>query len=291
MRTIDNWLDRFAFRHPKFGIPNLMMYFIIGTVAVFLLDLSSGQSFSQIISFSPYLILHGEIWRLVTFIFVPSTNKIIWFVFSIFFYSFLGPFMEREWGTAKFNLFYLIGIFLTALFGMATAWIFNVWYLSTATAYYLHLSLFLAFATLYPDMQMRFFFLIDIKAKWLALFYLFFIVGDLMQTRTVLLPLVLPMVLPPILASWTNYLIFFWSDVKYIVGLASGRAKHQYSSQTVNFKKATSKAYKEKGYIHKCAVCGKTDTEYPDLEFRYCSKCNGYYCYCSEHINNHTHIE
>ena len=63
------------------------------------------------------------------------------------------------------------------------------------------------------------------------------------------------------------------------------------SRQTVNFKKATKQAQQQKGYIHKCAVCGKTDTDYPNEEFRYCSKCNGYYCYCSEHIHNHVHIQ
>ena len=66
---------------------------------------------------------------------------------------------------------------------------------------------------------------------------------------------------------------------------------HRTSRQTVNFKQATKHAQQTKGYIHKCAVCGKTDTDYPDEEFRYCSKCNGYYCYCSEHIHNHVHIQ
>ena len=46
-----------------------------------------------------------------------------------------------------------------------------------------------------------------------------------------------------------------------------------------------------KGYLHKCSVCGVTDTDNPNMEFRYCSRCNGYYCYCEDHISNHSHIQ
>ena len=89
------------------------------------------------------------------------------------------------------------------------------------------------------------------------------------------------------LVAVVNYVLFFWSDIMECFG----RVQHRTSRQTVNFKQATKKAQQQKGYIHKCAVCGKTDTDYPNEEFRYCSKCNGYYCYCSEHIHNHVHIQ
>jgi hypothetical protein len=65
------------------------------------------------------------------------------------------------------------------------------------------------------------------------------------------------------------------------------------SPQTINFKKAAKKARRDLAgmpYRHKCAVCGRTDIEYPDLEFRYCSRCNGYHCFCIDHINNHIHF-
>ena len=93
------------------------------------------------------------------------------------------------------------------------------------------------------------------------------------------------------LVSILNFFLFFWGDFTEALGYRRRRFQHQHSAQTVNFKKAVKTAYQQKGYIHKCAVCGKTDTDYPDLEFRYCSKCEGYYCYCMEHINNHTHIQ
>ena len=103
-------------------------------------------------------------------------------------------------------------------------------------------------------------------------------------------PFMLVSVIPPLVAM-LNYLLFFWSDIAGFFTRTFHRAKHQTSRQTINFKQATRHAQQQKGYIHKCAVCGKTDTDYPDEEFRYCSKCNGYYCYCSEHIHNHVHIE
>ena len=59
----------------------------------------------------------------------------------------------------------------------------------------------------------------------------------------------------------------------------------------MDFKKAQQEIKQRKGYLHKCSVCGATDTDHPELEFRYCSKCNGYFCYCEDHISNHTHIE
>jgi len=88
-----------------------------------------------------------------------------------------------------------------------------------------------------------------------------------------------------------NYLIFFWDDLMSLMGRGKRRVVHQTSRQTVNFKKAQKEVQQRKGYLHKCAVCGVTDADRPDMEFRYCSKCNGYYCYCMDHINTHVHVE
>lgn len=286
MRSIDSWLDRFAYRHPKFGIPNLMYCIIAGNVLVFLLDRFSGGSLSLLLDFYPSAILQGQIWRLVTFIFVPETYQLLWFIVSMFFYAFLGPFMEREWGTAKFSLFYFCGILWSVLFGFLSYLISGV-RLPTASMYYVNLSLFLAFATLYPDAPLRFYFIIPIRAKWLALLYVFIMAWDIIGTSTVMLPLVLAVRLPSILASLVNYVLFFWTYLSPFLF----RVRHQTSRQTINFKKATRDVKKEKGYLHKCAVCGITDADDPDMEFRYCSKCNGYYCYCMNHINHHVHIQ
>ena len=136
-------------------------------------------------------------------------------------------------------------------------------------------------------MQVLLCFILTIKIKWLAWFdaavFLFSVVSNLLALRITL-------ALLPIIAI-LNYLLFFSSTLLSALGRSRDRVRHQTSRQTINFKKATREAQQHKGYLHKCAVCGKTDTDYPDETFRYCSQCDGYYCYCSEHIHNHVHIK
>ncbi len=289
MRSVDSWLDRFAFNHPKFGIPHLMNLIIIGNVLVFILDMCSNGAATLLLGLSFHAIGAGEVWRLVTFIFVPDSFRPLWFVVSIFFYYFLGNTMEREWGTAKFSLFYLCGTLLTMIAGAVVQLGFGIPYVITLGS--VHQTLFLAFATLFPEAPMRFYFIIPIKAKWLALLYFIMEIWSVLGVNRLFLPLILPLVLPTLIAAWINYLLFFWTPVKNLVNRAFGRAKHQSSKQTVNFKAAQKKAKETKGYLHKCAVCGKTDADDPNMEFRYCSKCDGYYCYCMDHINNHVHVK
>ena len=288
MRAISRWLDRFCYNHPRFGIPNLMMYIVFGNVAVFLLDLFSQGTFSEIIAFYPSLILKGQIWRLVTFVFVPMNLGSIWFIFSTMLYFFLGNTLERQWGTARFSLFYFLGVALNILAGFVLYFALGRPYaLQTANMYYVNMSMFFAFATLYPDTKFLVYFIIPIKVKWLAwldaaLFA--FDIGYYLSAGTPVLAL-MPVV------GVLNYLIFFWDDLMGLLHRGRDRAAHRVNPQTINFKKAQKDVQNRKGYLHKCAVCGITDADDPNMEFRYCSKCNGYYCYCMDHINNHVHIQ
>ena len=287
LNALQNWLDRFCRKHPNFAIPNLMKYIVIGNVVVFLLDLFSHNACSALLAFAPDLILHGQIWRILSFIFIPVNSSPIFFIFSLYFYWFIGSALEREWGSGRFTVFYAAGVVLTILAGilLRLLGVGNVY--SFVNMYYVNMSMFFAFASLYPDMQVLFFFIIPIKVKWLAWLDLALFAVDCVRYimggawMLCLLPLV----------AVLNYLLFFWSDIMDLLGRNARRVKYQHSRQTVNFKQATRQAQQQKGYIHKCAVCGKTDTDYPNEEFRYCSKCNGYYCYCSEHIHNHVHIQ
>lgn len=296
LRSIDSWLDRFCYRHPKLGIPNLMTIIVAGNALVYLLDMFSGggMSLSGLLSFNPYYIFHGQIWRLVTFVFVPMYTRPVALLLALYFYWAIGTTLERYWGSVKFTVFYGMGVALNIIVGLVSYLLLSAAmpagtqaYLSTASMDYVNLSLFFAYATLFPDAQFLLFFLIPVKAKWLAWVDAALFAWGVLSS---LLSLYLPGVLLPVVAI-LNYVLFFWSDIRSHVGRAQRQAKYQRSQQTVNFKKATREAQQRKGYIHKCAVCGKTDTDYPDMEFRYCSKCNGYYCYCSEHINNHVHIQ
>ncbi len=285
MSALHRWLDRFCARHPGFGIPNLMKYIVIGNVVVFLLDQFSNGLCSALLSFSPAAIAQGQVWRVVSFVFIPVSSgstffsRVILLAISLYFYWFIGNILEREWGSAKFTLFYAVGVVLTILAGLATRG-------AGVTMFYVNMSMFFSFASLYPDMQVLFFF-IPMKVKWLAWLDLALFAVECVRYLIGGAPV---LCLLPLVAV-VNYLIFFWPELAGLLGRTARRRRYTASKKTVNFQKAARQAQQQKGYIHKCAVCGKTDTDYPNEEFRYCSKCNGYYCYCSEHIHNHVHIQ
>lgn len=286
---MQQWLDRFCYKHPRLSIPGLMRYIVIGNVLVFLLDMfSTGGSAlgSSLFSFSASAILQGQVWRIITFVFVPYTSRnLILFLLTLYFYYFIGTALEREWGSNKFTIFYFFGVILNILIGFLVG---------SASMYYVNMSMFFAFATLYPDLQFLLFFIIPVKAKWLAWIdaaYFALAVIQYLVAGHFLYALI------PIVAV-LNYLLFFASDIGSQVSYWKGRAKHKANQsrrpsyggpKVVNFHDATTQT--KGNYLHKCAVCGKTDLTDPQMEFRYCSKCNGYYCYCADHINSHIHIQ
>lgn len=274
MKFLSDKIDRFCYKHPRFGINNLMLILVIGNCIVYLMDRVSNGTLSPLLAFSRYYILHGQIWRLITFLIVPGTGSgIILFALSMYFYWFIGSNLEREWGAGKFTIYYGVGVIAAIIVGLITG---------VASTTYLNLSLFLAFATLYPNIRFLLMYIIPVKAKWLAwidaaLIAVNFVSAILtLRIGTAIL----------IIASLLNYLVFFWNDLMYYVR----RQRRSTSRSTMDFQRATQAKRDKNGYIHKCAVCGRTDTDYPNLEFRYCSKCVGYYCYCMDHINSHVHI-
>ena len=279
MGAISRWLDRFCYKHPRLGIPGLMKYIVIANVAVYLMDMFSNGYFSAMLRFYPALIMEGQVWRLLTFIFVPTSGGfILWFALTTLFYYYIGNALERQWGTARFTVFYGLGVVLNILVGFL---------MGSTSMYYINMSMFFAFATLYPDLQVLLYGILPLKVKWLAwidaalfAFDIFFSIFS-RQWITAVLPLV----------AILNYLIFFWEDLMGVVRRTGQRAAYRANPQTINFKKAQKQVREHKGYLHKCAVCGITDADDPNMEFRYCSKCNGYYCYCMKHINDHVHVQ
>jgi hypothetical protein len=152
-------LDRLSYKLRRFGIPGLMKYIVISMGAVFILDLIYGGGLSSYIMFDKAAILHGQVWRLISFIFLPINSSPLFIIFTLYFYWLIGEALEHEWGVTKFNLFYLIGILGTIAAGMVTGY---------ATNYFLNLSLFFAFAILFPNYEISLFFIIRVKVKWLA---------------------------------------------------------------------------------------------------------------------------
>ncbi len=276
MRKIEAWLSRFCYSHPRIAIPHLIIYIIVGNAVVFLLDMFSQGTASQLMAFHTAAIFQGELWRLLTFLFVPNSSG-FWVIFYLLFMYYVGTTLERTWGSAKFTVFYLLGILLSILTGLIAGY---------TTMYYVNLSLLFAFASLYGETQVLLI-IFPIKVKWLAWISAGFFAVDILryliggQVLLALLPVV----------AILNYLLFFYSDIRAFLGMKQKTAAHKRTHKTVDFQAAQKHVKEKKGYLHKCAVCGRTDQTNPELEFRYCSKCNGYYCYCSDHINSHVHIE
>jgi len=279
MKSLMNKIDRFCYRHPNFGIPNLMLYVVIGNVIVWLFSLMDHSgTMLNLLYFSPYHILRGQVWRLVTFMIFPVNTGYLALI-AFYFYYFIGRTLEQQWGSGKFTIYFFSGVLLTVLYGFAVYFIFGI--SLSVTASYIYLSMFFAFATLFPDMEVLLFFILPIKMKWLAVvdaaFFLLAIVTGSFPGN--LLPLV----------AIANYLLFCGG---WLFAYLSPRQRRQRNNvvQLRNEIRRIQDAQRTKPYTRRCEVCGRTDGDYPDLEFRYCSRCAGYHCFCIDHINDHRHF-
>lgn len=318
MKGLRNRFDRFCFRHRDKGIHNLILYIIIGTLIVTVMSNLGYQKLYQYLCFDYTSIMSGQVWRLFTYVFTmgvfDASNRatMIFDVFSTLimlycFYS-LGRAVEQAMGTLKFNLFYFSGVLLMDVFGMifgGFSWVelqgqlvyieldFSPIF-SGGMAFFLYLSLILCYATLYPDTQFLLFYLIPIKAWLMALFYLAYSLYTILSLA--LNGGYYPQCLFP-LVGLANYFLFFGKEVLNLFpGYRTRRRVYRPSStpnrrSTIQFSGEKSKKDAAPTYTHRCTVCGRTDVTNPELEFRYCSRCNGYFCYCEDHINNHTHVE
>ena len=283
MRGFMKRVDLFCYKHPRFGIRNLMLFIVIGTLIVWLFSaMDTTRLFTSFLTFNPEAVLHGQVWRLITFVFIPQSSG-IWLLLFLYFYYFIGSTLEREWGSGRFTIYYLMGILLTVIYG------FIVYFVTgrpfTLTSNYINLSMFFAFATLYPEQRVLVFYIIPVKIKWLAIVDALYFLYDIFSMLGAGYGMIsfLPLV------AVLNYFIFCGDTLFRAVRPMSRKQRES----TINFKRAAQQIRHEqrtRGYTRKCEVCGRTDTDYPDLEFRYCSRCKGVHCFCQDHINNHVHF-
>lgn len=291
MKNLRRKFDLFCYRNQYKGIPNLMLYIVAGTAIVYLVSQMSGNyALYALLCFDRTAILQGQIWRLFTYPLTYGTGNpnVLLIAISLFCYFSLGRAIEHAWGTLKFNLFYFSGMILMDIFCLLFG--------GRADVTYLNLSLFLSYATMYPDASFLLFFFIPVKAWIFAMVNLVIVLLDL-------LTLAFPSNLFSLI-SLANYFLFFGKDVLNVIPLSwrikLSRLLHRESANpapqrpkvipfTANTQQPAAKS--APAYTHRCTVCGRTDVSHPDLEFRYCSRCNGYYCYCEDHISNHSHIQ
>lgn len=259
-------LDRLERKFGKFAIKGLMTGIIGINLAVYLITMftdTEGRLVNLLIM-NPAKVMEGEIWRLITFIFIPPFAQLIWIIFTLYFYYLIGSGLEHEWGSFKFNVYYLVGMIGT----VGAAFISG----GEVTAVYLNLSLFLAFASVYPNYQILLFFILPIKIKYLAILNAAFLIWTFFSSGlTGKLA---------IAAAFANFLLFFGKEMVFRV---TRKGTSYYSK-----KQFTSKIPKIETF-HCCTVCGRTEKDDINLEFRYCSGCEGDYEYCMEHLKDHEH--
>lgn len=296
MDNLRKKFERFCFQNRNKGIPNLMLYITLGSAMVYFFTMTTqNMALYNSLCFDRALILQGQIWRLFTYPLTSAMGNVVNVMIGLFCYYMLGRSMEHIWGTFRFNLYYFTGVVLMDIFSMVFG--------GFASASYLNLSLFLGYATLFPDTHFLLFFIIPVKAWIFAVLYLGMIAYDVITLSfpTFYFPYnVLPLI------SLANYFLFFGKDFLNIFPLSwranasrlfrkKSYAPKQEKSTVIPFPKTGSYAAEtasvQTPYTHRCTVCGRTDVSHPELEFRYCSRCNGYHCYCEDHISNHAHIE
>lgn len=283
-----DWLSKLERRFGKYAIPNLMYYIIIMYAGGFILQLINPSFYYQYLSLDASAILHGQIWRIITFMIRPPSTSVIFIIFALYLYYMIGTQLERAWGAFRFNVYFFAGILFHVLAAILV-------YLITGISlpidtWYLNMSLFFAFAALYPNVQFLLFFVIPVKVKWLALldgaYFLYTVIlAFLPSYGGGIFGIIYKANAVAAVVSILNFIIFFLGS----------RNMKPYSPKQVKRKREFQKKIRPvntyaNGAKHRCAVCGRTELDNPNLEFRYCSKCNGNYEYCQDHLFTHTHV-
>lgn len=304
-----SWMSKMERKYGKYAIRNITLYLIICYAFGYVIQLANSAFFNYL-TLNPYAILHGQIWRLFTWIIIPPESLDIFTLVMLYFYYSIGSTLERTWGTFRYNVYLLSGMLFTImgaflLYGIC--WVSGVptsfqivggtlsiydllgTYFST---YYVCMSIILAFAATFPDVQVLFMFIIPLKIKVLGIIYAVMLGLDFLSNAATMISLLragdevswvgaLANCIT-IVFSLLNFLIFFITSRKSFRTPNQVRRQNAYKKQTVKMQKIAR---------NKCAICGRTGEEYPDLDFRFCSKCDGNYQYCSDHLFTHTHVK
>ena len=283
----------------KYAIKNLSLVLVVCYGLGYLIMMTPLSPILDYLALNPYRILHGEVWRIITWILIPPSGFGLTTLITLFFYWSIGRSLEHAWGDWLYNVYIFAGFFFTVVGSFLVLVYFAIKTGSYESAgilmevvqrafstYYVNMSIFLAFAATFPDAVVLLMFIIPVKVKWLGFIYGGFLIYEfVVAIFNGSLGFITGVV---IVVSLLNFLIFFFARKRG--GGFSPRARMQ---QTARRREYTSSIRNAQPVIskHKCAICGRTSEEYPDLEFRFCSKCNGNYEYCSDHLFTHKHVE
>ena len=269
------FLNKMERKFGRYAIHNLSIY-IIGTYIVgYVLGMFMPKLLSYL-TLEPAMILKGQVWRLFTWILIPPELLSIFTIIMLVLYYSLGTALERTWGAFRYNVYIFMGI-ISSIIGAFILYFCGVKDIGPAfSTYYINMSIFLAFAASYPNEQLMLYFLIPIKIKWLGIFYAVILLYNMINSnwagRVV------------ILASLANFIVFFLMT-RNMSRISPGEIRRKQ-----NFRRKVQESTPKGVTKHKCAVCGRTELDGDDLEFRFCSKCEGNYEYCQEHLFTHEHV-
>lgn len=286
-------MSPFERKFGKYAVRNLSFVLVACYAVGYLIEMIDRRGMLiQYLTLDPYAILHGQVWRMITWILIPPpVGNIFFLLLMMYFYCSIGTTLERTWGTYRYNvylfqgmLFTIVGSFLLmgyhylfhgdiiAAMGAVYYFRYISFYFST---YYINMSIFLAFAATFPDVQVLLMFIIPIKVKWLGIIYGIMLVFDFFQTDVD--------GKFAIAASLLNFMVFF---------ITSRNMMHLNPKQIYRRQEFKRDVRRNTGITkHKCAICGRTEVDSPELQFRFCSKCDGNYEYCEEHLYTHTHVK
>ena len=294
-----NFINKMERKFGKYAIHNLMYYVIILQVAGIILYNFAYEFTNKYLLLDISKVLEGQVWRLFTFIIIDETNaslmnpvNILFIAITMYLYYMIGRSLENVWGAFKFNLYYLSGIILNIIAAFILYFVFKDVYTATIYPYglyYVNMSLFLTFACVFPDMELLYMFIIPLKMKWLGLLYGVFIGKDVAVAIYKALTTsgndaIYLGQAAAIIVALLNFIVLFLLSRRNYRRLSPQRIRRerQYKQQVHDARGVTR---------HRCAVCGRTEQDDPMLEFRYCSKCDGNYEYCMEHLFTHEHVK
>ena len=290
-----NWMDKLERKLGRYAVPNLSRYFVGAIVLGYVLSMLS-PGFTDWISYDVSAILHGQIWRLFTWIFMPTTSLDFFGLLFLLCVLMWGSSLESMLGTFRMNVFLWGGVILSDVGGILIYVITKLTlgtgasiYLST---YYILMSMLLALAICMPGGEVRLYFVLPIKMKWMLVFellYLAYIVFNTFKTMIAYangtwLGWVLGLVQSSqIILAVANMFLFFWASKTHISRKQKKRQR-EFRAQFSNPRPGSGISQ------HKCVICGRTELTNPELQFRYCSKCTGNKEYCQDHLFTHTHM-
>lgn len=293
MKPMSNFEKKFG----KYAIKNISLVLILFYGCGYLINWINPVMLNYL-TLNPYAILFkGQVWRLVTWLIVPPEGFDFFTLIMLYFYYSIGTSLERTWGTYRYNVFLFLGMIFTALGSFAMmgfVYLFQRevlivygaenYFAILATmfsTYYVNMSIFLAYAATFPNMQVLLFFLIPIKVKILGIIYGALLVYDFIAGYSnAYLTAANRFVIG---ASLLNFVVFFFTSRNHIyMSPKQVKRRQEFKREVKHSTKITR---------HKCAICGRTEESNPELEFRFCSKCDGNYEYCQDHLYTHAHLK